>query len=515
MSFGQSSYVHFPKTKVLINTTTGSQDHKYLQLSILLFGAFEFFLGLVSYMAADYVDLFIPLIFVAGGLGALALIFCVWQPASIKVYDILAVALMLAYGVGSLNTLVSFMAENATSELSYFIPQIWLVRAVASCVASAGLLHMAGRADSQGYIFKHFELTESQVKKILIFCMLFGVLFLIQVAKGSIGFMGIQNAEDTVQISAVASLVSGLLTPVSSLAIYAAFQAENIKRKRFLLLIAATFLLFQFFLGRRVFIFSSFILVMTIVFANRPKKFITLKNILMLCILVFALQTATTAFLTLRLAGYSHFVKHTGKGSVALKDRLQAAYQLYMESENGEIAESVKENLKTRTFVIDYFASLSEKASYKEPMLGQDFFRALIVATPSIIYPGKYANKLYGQEEGLANPYYGLPVDDNANSILTAGVIDFGLLGVFVLPLATCIVFSLILRARNYGAAAMGAALVGIMTCQTMLSVEADYVGYITSLRDITIVLILTAVYLLLTKKLPNHKIQNLKYKDN
>ena len=467
----------------------GSLDNQYLQLGFLLLGAFEFIFGLMSYMAADY-DLFIPVTFIAGGLGAVALLFCIVQPASVKVYDMLGASLMLAYGIGTLNTLFSFMADHSVSTLSYYVSEAWLTRTLGTCVASAGLLHMAGRLDTQGYLFKHAVLSESKLKNIFYFCLLFGLFVLAQIAKGSIGYMGMQNNDGSVQVSALTSLVMSFIVPVGCVAIYAGLNEVNTHRKNLFISFVLLLLGLHFFMGRQLFVFCAIIFLMMFIFVRRPPKFITIKNVIFITLLVFVIQVATTAFFTIRQASYS-FKGHT---KPKITELLPEAYRVYQDKGSEEIARRIKENVKTRTFLIEYLAMLTREEDKVGPLYGTDLARAFVTATPSAIYPNKYRSKFFDQEEGVANPHFNLTISDDANSIFTAGLIDFGMLGMFVLPLVTCIIFSLVMRLRNYDKAFISSTMIGVMVCQTMLSPEKDFIGYLTSLRDVVIVLLISLV---------------------
>jgi len=93
--------------------------------------------------------------------------------------------------------------------------------------------------------------------------------------------------------------------------------------------------------------------------------------------------------------------------------------------------EANQSNVQKRTFVLGFFADVLEGSSRSTPALGGDLLGLASMAVPRVLYPDKVG---FG-EEGLVDETFGLTYGDAANSILTGGATDFGLLGVFVYPL--------------------------------------------------------------------------------
>src|SRR5271169_83537 len=93
--------------------------------------------------------------------------------------------------------------------------------------------------------------------------------------------------------------------------------------------------------------------------------------------------------------------------------------------------EANQSNVRKRTFVLGFFADVLEGSSRSTPALGGDLVGLASMAVPRVLYPDKVG---FG-EEGLVDETFGLTYGDAANSILTGGATEFGLLGVFVYPL--------------------------------------------------------------------------------
>jgi hypothetical protein len=143
----------------------------------------------------------------------------------------------------------------------------------------------------------------------------------------------------------------------------------------------------------------------------------------------------TSYFYALRLSNWE-----LGPAS-HLSDQMSLAFEfLISPALNDRFSALLAENIRERTFTIGYLADLVE-ATYKSgPLYGEALMFYVRVAIPSILDPSKSEILDYQQIENLAHPKLGLPIIDQANSILTDGVTDFGvpgsliyLVGMFVL----------------------------------------------------------------------------------
>ena len=88
----------------------------------------------------------------------------------------------------------------------------------------------------------------------------------------------------------------------------------------------------------------------------------------------------------------------------------------------------------------------------------------------------------------MFNSYFGLPVDDMSNSILTAGLIDFGVWGVFVYPVLVCVAFHFAYYLIGHVLNEEGRIAVFIPMISLMLITEMEVNGYVIYLRSIVII---------------------------
>lgn len=465
-----------------------SRDYQSIvQMVILIFGIIEMCIGFIGVIASDFIPVFNELAVLSGIAGAMALAFCALHPSDIKVYDLLGAALMLAYGIGTLNSLVSYTLDHRDLLLESSVTEYWLSRTLGLATAAAGFLHVVGRFDKQGYLFPKFTFVDNLTKRGLLLVGLVTVITMIFIATGKLGFMAnISAIEGYAGISSSSAIILDLIGPTGALALY--FSRKDLQNKRniYFLILGILLLGIQFGLGRRIFVFSILIYVMATLLSKRPKKIISIQNIVVAALIVVVIQVATTAFYTMRVAGYA-FKNAPKKPSIVVL--VPEAIEVYKDREKLQLAKQIHDNLSSRTFLIEYLATLAERSSRIEPLYGQNLARALVVAAPSIIYWGKYKNPLFGSEEELLNPHFKLPVWDAANSILTAGVGDLGELGFFILPVMVCFVFSLYLRLIYLVIPPIAGLLISFYICKVMLSVEEDFVSYFTASRSVFILL--------------------------
>lgn len=469
-------------------TSIFSNEHQSkMQMRILFFGLAEMCLGFAGAILSDVTSIFNLLVLFSGVAGVAALAFCLINPTTIKVYDVLGMALVLAYGTGTLNSLVTYAMDNKDLLLSSTVDEYWLSRTLGLATAAAGFLHVVGRFDSNGYVFPKFNSIDLQSNRAIWFVGIIAATAIIFIATGKLGFMADLTAvEGYVGISSTTAIVLDLMTPAGALALYLGRKADERNKKVIFITLAIILLLIQFGLGRRIFVFSLIIYVMAAILAKRPEKIFSARNIVILLSLVMVVQAVTSTFFILRVARYSFKASHETPSIVQL---IPEAIKVYKDRERLYIAEQIQENLSSRTFVLEYLATLSERSSVIGPTYGQNLLRAAVVATPIILYWGKYKNPLFGSEEDLLNRHFRMPVWDASNSILTASVGDFGEIGFFVIPVILCFIFSLFLRMTYTLAAPISGILVSFFICKVLLSVEEDVVAYFTSARSVFILL--------------------------
>jgi hypothetical protein len=92
------------------------------------------------------------------------------------------------------------------------------------------------------------------------------------------------------------------------------------------------------------------------------------------------------------------------------------------------------EDVGSRPFILSYLAHLYAAEADHSPLWGQEVAHAVQSAVPSVLFPDKAA-LLPAAPEDFVHPAFGMPVFDGANTIVTAGLDDFGVVGALGYPL--------------------------------------------------------------------------------
>ncbi|MFT4114211.1 hypothetical protein, partial [Silvibacterium sp.] len=244
---------------------------------------------------------------------------------------------------------------------------------------------------------------------------------------GVISYMG--AVIDAGHLSVGADAASWFLPPLTSISAAEFLRYPGLGWRKWLLgACALSLLVMQAITGRRVLVYTC---AMTIfmarilglrLFGNLRRQFLVLAGVAVL-ILVLSL-----GFMLLRMAGYGR-----GDADVSLSERVAIA-SLWVENGTAfdRALSSTQENVQTRTFILGFFSELLGRSERLEPALGQDAYAQIQTAVPSAINPHK---DRYLAEEQMADLLFGFTYVDEANSILTAGALDFGMIGVILYPI--------------------------------------------------------------------------------
>lgn len=480
-----------------MNAISMSQSDNNLQRTILLFGMVEMIVGFSSVILADFFSIFNLLTFFSGLAGLAALLFCVTQPSKIKLYDILAMALILAYGTGTLNSLVSYTLDGFDLLKSSYVEEYWLSRTLGLVTAAAGSLHVLGRADSNGFLLKNISLNETDSNRFLWFAIFTFILTIIFVASGKLGFMGnVAIAKGYVNVSPSSVILLDLILPVGAVAFYMGLKEDKLKIKYLFIVVSVLLLLIQFGFSRRTFVFSALIYLMIFFFMAKPYRFLSLKNIVIFVLFGFVIQTVTTSYQILRISTYQN--KNSQK---TIFEMVPDAIKVYEDKDFYHVDENIHDNLRSRTFVLEYLALEDKALSTIEPTYGNNLLRALVISVPGVFYPSKYSNELFIQEESYIGSHFKLRISDNANTVLTGSLADFGEAGIFFLPLLICFIFSKILSVCRKNINPITSVLLGIFFSYRLLSVEADISVFFSTLRSMLIFLLILSLLFNFNKK--------------
>ncbi|MDE2076530.1 MAG: hypothetical protein KGI91_05560 [Burkholderiales bacterium] len=399
-------------------------------------------------------------------------------------WDLMWISICLGYGLGSLNTELTWVRQTSDYALLTAASPLYLYRTVGwMSLLCAGLMAASTLDSTPVFSAIRIEARHHAVWAGLILAVAITASLL--VAKGSIGYHQ-EMTDGGVSISPLAALTVSALVPAAALACFLLPQANG--RVKTLLIVGFLLIaLIQFYQGRRVFIYTVIVCLMCFSVGRSRSASWSWRQVLTLLVAAAAIMGASKAFFALRMAKWE---LGSAKDTVAL---IETGWGILMDAKRSGLNAELESNQRSRTFILGYPAELVQALEDHEPLYGQVVLLDVALNVPSVLWPGKYKVLSLGAEEAIANPHFGLELLDEANSILTTGLSDLGLAGLFVYPLVLMLSYRLVLAAsRRLGSAAY--LMVAAALVNAVLNVEAATADYFNVLRSVVLIAGLSTV---------------------
>jgi len=444
--------------------------------------------GLVTWIAADETAMVIAAA-VAGLIGVYMVWDWLFQEAPTRFSTLMTIALLLGYGLGTLNTWLTLPRGDLSLSGFLGLDEAILARGMAAVLLAAAPVCFLGELYERPLFGREFRIPLNQQTYTLIY------LGAIAVATGFfthvLGFGGIQNTYGQQQ-SVLSALLSWFIPPLAALtaAVFVTTPRgwTKIRTGACALVLGALVML----VGRRVIIYTAMEILFGLRLAGYRLKGTISKKLLLIVGCGVFLAIGVNVFMLLRLAAQE------GRGAnTSLDARIQVAMNWVEDGTAiSRALEANRVNAQKRTFVLGFFASVLEGSSRHTPALGQDAAGYISLAIPRLFNPNK---DLTFSEEGVDDQLFSLTYFDEANSILTNGATDFGFLGVLVYPLLIVWLmrFSVETCSRFLSAAPMAIIALGVMF--SLLQTENSIDAYLVTIRNT----IAFAIILLVFSRMP------------
>jgi hypothetical protein len=321
-------------------------------------------------------------------------------------------------------------------------------------------------------------------------------------ASGKLGYKGIGATTVGNKINVIASILLSITEILPALSAIGFLQSSGMRRLRFGAIVCAATLA-TFPVGRRVFTFSLVLAVFAALrFSGRSVRVSRGRKIVLAAAAAAIVVGASFLTIGMRLALPS------AGNSRDVSKLFEAAERTTLTNPQAVFA-AMNRNVDVRTSgLIQYLALLGRNGNNAAPLYGEDALLAVEQSLPRLGYSAVNMNKgpiiERGGEEDLANEHFGFLDEDMANSILTGGYIDFGVAGVLVYPLLLCALARALLSLVSVIFQAEGEVIAILYILSVLLEQEADLTGYLSSFRDLFVILaVWAALYYLpvLTRK--------------
>lgn len=393
----------------------------------------------------------------------------------LRVTHTLAATLGLAYGLGTVNTWLTLPRGDDTLGAFLQIDTVDLSHTMASCCVALALLLGIGELLEKAVFGEEFQI---KFDNRMVLVVTVGALALLgSFARGSTGFMGASVQDEGASaghVGLLASLAQWLTGSLLAVAVCMSLNIKGVFLRNYTRVLSVLLFLLVFPLGRRLMIYSVVLTLMGLRLGRYRVPYSPLKKIVLLGVLGGMVYAASIGFFYLRIAGYS-MVKPT------LVERIGGALELARTKSYAEIKEQISANVEKRTFVLGFLAQLEGYSATMPTAHGEDIASQLALAVPSALNGDK---DLFFTEEQLANTLYGSDYQDEANSVLTAGAVDFGMWGIFLYPLIAALIIRLFFEAIGETIPIFASCFIIIASFATILEPETDVTAYFIMMRN-------------------------------
>jgi len=365
---------------------------------------------------------------VGGAVGCYMLYDWLVQEGETRYSTTLAVGLLLGYCLGAFNTWATTSRGGFTLGQFLGYDDAVLARGMAAVLLSCANTIFFGELFERPLFGRDFRIWAD--RRIYSFIYVGTMVLVGAVASGALGFSG-DVAGQNGHVGVVKTFIIWMFAPLIAVAVTLFLDTPGLGVRKILIGTSVLILfILMVIMGRRNMVYTS----METIFLARISGFrlrgSIRKKLLFFIPLGAFVVLGALSFMLLRVAGYTG----NPKAHKSLGERLSIAYQWVNEGTAWDKAvSSTQSNVEVRTFVLGFFANVLEGSSTHTPGLGRDTFGLLQLAVPSALYPEK---DKYFSEEALTDKLYGFTYKDEANSVLTNGATDFGLLGAMFFPLA-------------------------------------------------------------------------------
>ncbi len=433
------------------------------------------------------------------------------QPSRIRFAYILAAALLLGYGFGGLVNFIGIREFTIAEQIyNYFYEELrgTICIALGLVALAAAALIWLGRFEPP-----LFDSAPSFSPNLGTTALLLAILAIVAIGffTGGLGFGGMITNEAS-RLSAFQSIAFYSNQSGAVLAFFCILQSRTRSRKILFGLICLCLAIAIIPQGRRLFMFTCLMMAFTyhLAVARRRKiNWLSFKALALGGLGIVVTYFAFVLFFAMRDAG-NQLIVEGANTSFSFVERLMRAFEIAAGGGSADFSERLTSNIIERPFILRYLAILIDaRGNIDLPMLGEDFLYAMRAAIPSVLYPGK--EFLPGAEEALVNPHFGLPVFDDANSIVVSGFADWFWFGAVAYPVLIVALYSSTAAAFRKFASPTVYLMAMFGLAVTLLQVETDLGGLVVGIRNYILIVIIASVFMKVTElfsRRPNLKTQ-------
>ncbi|QNI33813.1 hypothetical protein H7849_07820 [Alloacidobacterium dinghuense] len=428
--------------------------------------------GLLTWMVPTDTMLFLSAL-----TGAAVGLYTLWEIAirrkPIQFSHVFCISNTVGYGLGVVNSWLSISRGNLGLAQFFNRDPEAVSHAMAAVLIASSLLYSLGEIFETPIFGKNFQLALDNRAGSFVFI---GTgLVIAGYVMGDLGYMGSNASANGGHVSLISGTL-GWLFPIlfAFTALCSVEWSKGMVKRFFFAMLALQFVLI-IPTGRRNILYFVLLGIIASRFGSFKPKWSLSKRVVIAAVLASVIGLGATAFYYLRFASWS-------RHQVSLIDRISLAIALYESGNTAKVNQSFKENLQKRTFVLGYVSDLLDASFRIESAKGQNALHEFQLVIPSALWEDKGAF-LYS-EESIANTTYHFAYRDEANSVYSAGAIDFGLWGMIVYPIIISGLFRVVAEFVRLSFPEVVATLVILLLVYNALTTEAGLWVRFLAIRD-------------------------------
>ena len=397
-------------------------------------------------------------------------------------WSVLAVSYALGYGLGSFNTLASGYSSGLDLLALTYAPDEYVTQVVAGLLMLCGLMLLVGELD-QRKLVPSLQMDDDLRQTLLIALGLTFLFSVLAVVTGQLGFQGDMKAEEgSNRVSVLGNLMGSAMSPLVAAGLFASRGMKG-RDKWLTYLFVLGLMLILVTQGRRILLYTAVMGAMGYFGPQGLKAIFKGKNLMVLVVAILLVALGTKMFFAMRQANYEL------PKDASIADSVTLAVKKMTGDNSADLDEKLKENRATRTFILGYASEILWGLETHNPVGGDLLVMGVAAAVPTVIWPGKWKIMAWGSEENICNPQLGLPAYDAANSLMTAGLCDFGWWGFVTYPLIFPLIFSIsLIFVRRLNLVAR--LVFGYGLVNALLNAENVTTSYLVIIRNEVIIMI-------------------------
>jgi hypothetical protein len=444
--------------------------------------------GIGSWIIGDDVGMLL-----ASGVATAVTIYVAWdwliRRGPTRYSTILALALLFGYGTGTLNTWFT-LPRGSVSMADYLgLNQGILTRGMAAALLATVPLFLIGEMFERPIFGRDFRFVFDPRIRTLTY--LGAIAMLTGYFTHSLAFEGTASSNGHVSIPGV--FLSWLYAPLTAMTVAGFLTAQNRKDKVLGALSSLTLLMLFSVMGRRVTLYTVVEIIFVLGIIRFSWRGNLIRKLLLVGVMGAIIVFGALTFMLLRIASTTTRQKH-----LTVDQRINVAGKMVQKGGAYALAtERTQQNVATRSLVLGFFANVLDASSRMTPALGKDVAGYFQFAIPSIIHPDK--DRSFA-EERLVDQQFGFSYGDEANSVITAGATDFGLVGVLVYPLLFVGLFRFVHNLFSRWFSTVPLLFISLSFIYMMMQTETGLTGYFETLRDAGLFGMVLAAFLALPR---------------